>query len=165
MRLTRDTIAKLAMLPISALTSCHREVQRAETAPPKVEALPYRQASASEVFNLRTKCAELGDKMVQEDFHGPALSISGETHYDEKTNRCYVELDANSVDQNVKDFHNSLFDGQTKELLAFTGMSHGVMSGQVLASWNSESPDERKLSLNEQAIDYIREKMDDDRSG
>jgi hypothetical protein len=51
--------------------------------------------SPAEIFNLRTKCQELSDKMLAEyaiGAHGPALrTVSESTHYNPETNHCYYE--------------------------------------------------------------------------
>jgi hypothetical protein len=61
----------------------------------------FQTPTAAEVFNLRTKCAELGEKINGEyDFASPGnvtfklpfIKQEELSHYDPKTNRCYVEL-------------------------------------------------------------------------
>src|SRR5579862_6397756 len=71
--------------------------------------------TATEVFNLRQKCFELGEQMDKDMLHGPAVSQYAISNYSAKNNRCYVEL--------VTTFPGvfsmeRLFDGQTKEELA-----------------------------------------------
>lgn len=80
--------------------------------------------TANEVFDLRTKCAQLGQKILDDDVHGPAVSITEVSNYNAQTNRCYVKLEASPADlATPRDQHyldTSVFDGQTGELLAFT---------------------------------------------
>ncbi len=63
----------------------------------------FQKPTATEVFNLRTKCAELGEKINGEyDLTGIQGATADDlpypftqehfSHYDPKTNRCYVEL-------------------------------------------------------------------------
>jgi hypothetical protein len=77
--------------------------------------------TASEVFNLRTKCAQLGQKILDDDLHGPAVSIREVSNYNPQTNRCYVKLEASPADLSApmdKYYVNtSVYDGQTGELL------------------------------------------------
>jgi len=113
----------------------------------------FQKPTATEVFNLRTKCAELGAKINAEyDLTGIWLATSDElpypftqehfSHYDPKTNRCYVELRAtldlsalrvlstrNAKTLKTKDdflaryevdcLERRLYDGQTGEELVF----------------------------------------------
>ena len=91
---------------------------------PKPEPAKATPPTASEVFNLRNKCAQLGQKILDDDLHGPAVSISEVSNYNPQTNRCYVKLEASPGDLTTpRDQHyldTSVFDGQTGELLAFT---------------------------------------------
>jgi hypothetical protein len=51
-----------------------------------------RGASATDVFSLRTKCADLGEKIREKnDIVGNV--VNQVSHYDPKTNRCYVRID------------------------------------------------------------------------
>jgi hypothetical protein len=74
--------------------------------------------TATEVFNLRTKCAELARKFDEDMFHGIAVTQDVLSNYSIKENRCYVTLD--DSDGGIINHHNlrSLNDGQTRELLA-----------------------------------------------
>src|ERR1700730_17603927 len=55
--------------------------------------------TATEVFNLRNKCAELGEKIIDGNQPlGSALRQEQVSHYDPKTNRCYVELNVHMAD-------------------------------------------------------------------
>jgi hypothetical protein len=72
----------------------------------------FRPPSATEVFNLRSKCAELGEKILKQS--GYLYDVL--SHYDVRTNRCYVELTEHSLKENIYDRY--LYDGQTEEILA-----------------------------------------------
>lgn len=61
----------------------------------------FRPPTAAEVFNLRSKCAELGQKILDGNLTGPALTQSQVSHYDPETNRCYVRLDVDTADLTV----------------------------------------------------------------
>ena len=89
-------------------------------------------AQAAEPPTATEVCAELGEKIMEENDIGMALSQV--SRYDPRTNRCYVELIVLTPDftklQGV--FHRNLFDGQTKELLASASRDNDrPMGGQV----------------------------------
>jgi len=84
--------------------------------------------TASEVFNLRTKCAELVDKLSGEyviGVVGVALTSQVSSHYNPDMNRCYAEVvvtknfsydyKAHPIPDNYRT--TSLFDAQTKNLM------------------------------------------------
>ena len=107
--------AGLVVLTAAALPSL--------VAPLVVEATPPRQTigpSVAEVFALRSKCAELGEKILAGNSVGNALTQSQVSRYDPIANRCYVELDTHMADLDRFDEYNArtVFDGQTAELLA-----------------------------------------------
>jgi hypothetical protein len=87
------------------------------------------------VFNLRSKCAALGDRLLEETTIGIALTKSQVSHYEPRTNRCYVELTIQTadlskpIDQHYH--HRVLYDGQTKEMLASAQIERGKKSGMV----------------------------------
>lgn len=71
---------------------------------PAQEQPTFIPPSATEAFNLRTKCAELTDKIGKEhDFSGadvnqiPPFTQERSSHYDPKTNRCYVQIRVTAV--------------------------------------------------------------------
>ena len=53
--------------------------------------------SATEVFHLRSLCAKLGEQLFEETFIGSALTKDQVSHYDPKSNRCYVELTVQKI--------------------------------------------------------------------
>jgi hypothetical protein len=64
------------------LTMAHRSCLPPNAAP------TAPRASASEVFCLRSECAALGQKIVDEDVVGVALTVTAASHYNPGTNRC-----------------------------------------------------------------------------
>ncbi|MGA2114219.1 MAG: hypothetical protein ABSH56_05655 [Bryobacteraceae bacterium] len=66
---------------------------------------------------------------------GIALAQERVSHYDPKTNRCYVELTVHMADL-TRDGHFSrlLYDGQTGEMLAWTKVDMGAQTGWVMNS-------------------------------
>jgi hypothetical protein len=91
--------------------------------------------TATEIFNLRSKCAELGQKIltdnqVIENQFVKALAQTVMSHYDPRTNRCYVRLNEDMLYlpnkyRQAQDLQESyLFDGQTGESLAHLLVRH-----------------------------------------
>ena len=116
------------LLPaLAVLCACNREPPAKTSA----DEPTFSKPTASEVFNLRSRCAELGRRILTENVIGPALAQTQTTHYNPKTNRCFVELDVFSGDTTKpRDINNIyLYDGQTGELLTWTQDDHGVKSG------------------------------------
>jgi hypothetical protein len=96
---------------------------------PTEESRAFKKPSATEIFNLRSKCADMGAKML-EDKGGemPILSLnpisfmnqSQVTHYDVETNRCYIEFNSDYVTKKPNGGYQmrTVYDGQTGEVLA-----------------------------------------------
>lgn len=79
-----------------------------------------RLPTATEIFHLRSECAALGEKILDNYLVGSALYKSQVSHYDPKSNRCYVLYTVQTADTTKPlDYqHELLFDGQTGEMLA-----------------------------------------------
>jgi hypothetical protein len=79
-----------------------------------------RLPTATEVFHLRSECAALGRKILDGNFVGPAVQETQVSHYDPKSNRCYVLLTLQPADLTKASYRidNYLYDGQTGEMLA-----------------------------------------------
>lgn len=77
--------------------------------------------TATEIFNLRTKCAELSRQLDESLPYGPAWTRSTVSNYEPKSNRCYVTLEDD--DGAAHEHSINLYDGQTRELLAYTRRS------------------------------------------
>jgi hypothetical protein len=88
--------------------------------------------TATEVFNLRSRCAALAEKFLEENAIGSALTQFQISNYEPRTNRCYVEFTTQAIDPSKLDYHNrTLFDGQTREILAFAKTEKGQKAGMV----------------------------------
>lgn len=87
------------------------------------EASTFRAPSATELFDLQSKCSLLGAKILEGNFIGKALTQEQVSHYNPKDNRCYVKLTVSSADlMTPPDKYtddNFLYDGQSKEMLAY----------------------------------------------
>ena len=92
-----------------------------------------RQPMAKELFELRSKCAALGEKILENNIIGSTLTHSQVSHYDTKTGRCYVELTVQNADLSkpMTIFSRYLIDGQTEEQLAFQTIKDGKKSGMI----------------------------------
>jgi hypothetical protein len=120
-----------------ALCACQEPKSASETSKPKSAQPPAsnRLPTASEVFELRTKCAALGERIRDENFIGSALAQEEVSRYSPEANRCYVRLDVHTADLGTPPekfiSHTYLFDGQTRELLASLTAEGGKQFGQL----------------------------------
>lgn len=123
----------------------------------------FQLPTATEVFHLRSACAALGQKILEGNSIGSALTQDQISHYNPNINRCYVELDIQTADQTKQlDYLNRvLFDGQTKEMLAFARIQKGQKVGMVYdKQYRRTTPDNAGW---DDAISYIDAMMADDR--
>jgi hypothetical protein len=93
----------------------------------------FSPPTATEIFHLRSECAALGRKLLNENVRGPALTQTQISRYNPLTNRCYVELTVQTGDKRkgMAHFTDTLYDGQTVEMLAFTKIENEQKSGMV----------------------------------
>jgi hypothetical protein len=90
------------------------------------------QQQEQQLLTRRLECAELGEKIAEEYIIvGSALTQSQASHYDPRTNRCYVELIVQAADKPTDYQHRVLYDGQTNEMLAFAEIHNGKKGGKV----------------------------------
>jgi hypothetical protein len=148
---------RCAIVLLLLLIGCHTASK------PRVEAdTPVQKLRTStEVFELRSKCAAFGEKILNEHFIGSALSQSQTSHYNPKTNRCYVELTVQTADTTkpLDNFSRSLFDGQTGEVLTRATINKGAKWGMVYVRHEVTSS-----SFFDDANAYIDKMMSDDRN-
>ncbi|MDA8084004.1 MAG: hypothetical protein M0024_10145 [Nitrospiraceae bacterium] len=128
------------LLAIVVLSSCNEQktipavpqfTPSVPASPPTVRPLPQ---SATEIFNLRSECARLGNMIVKENPVGVALASSQISKYEPRTNRCYVEVVVQTANAKIAPdyLHRYLFDGQTKQMLAFAQYEKGVKDGMIV---------------------------------
>jgi nitrate reductase alpha subunit len=130
---------------------------------PSVDAPSFRSPTATEVFNLRSKCAELGEKILKNTVIGDALKKDQLSHYEPKTNRCYVQLTVWNANLAKGDeyFQQDLLDGQTGQVLAAIRRKNGLRSGDI-----SIDPSPLNGNSDELYVDasmFISKMMADDR--
>ena len=68
------------------LLACHKPLTSEPVADESESKEPIK------VFNLRTKCAKLGDQILQLRPVYPGMTPSQTSHFDVKTNLCYVDI-------------------------------------------------------------------------
>jgi hypothetical protein len=154
----------LALSVILSLSGCQERSAPAPCAPtPPVAAFSFRSPTATEVFNLRSKCAELGEKIMEKTVVGDALKKDQVSHYEPKTNRCYVQLtiwNAN-LTNGEENFEQSLVDGQTGQVLAAIRREKAAKSGHIYVDPSPLNGNSDELYLDTST--FIREMMEDDR--
>lgn len=100
------------------LCSCNNPTGQKQPVPTPAFRLP----TPTEAFDLQSKCTALGQKILEDNVIGSALTQEQVSRYDPTDNRCYVRLTVQTADLTtprenyVKD--NFLEDGQTGEILA-----------------------------------------------
>jgi hypothetical protein len=131
------------------------------------------QPTATEVFHLRSECATLGEKLADRivDAYRAEYHVSSYyqlSHYDARTNRCYVKLQSVFADKktpvNYYYLNTCLYDGQTGERLACARQrtdKHSVFQPDQNTS-DIDTLDKFQLSSDE-AYAFINERMADDR--
>jgi hypothetical protein len=107
---------KLAVLLTIVLIGCRPEPRQPEAQKPT-----QKSPSLTEVFNLRSRCAELAHKIDEGLAYGSAVSREVASNYSVQSNRCYVTLSDVTTRPNgsLSGTSTNLYDGQTQELLAF----------------------------------------------
>jgi hypothetical protein len=82
---------------------------------------------------LRSACAARGEQILEGNFIRSAVYQEQFSRYSPSTNRCYVEMrvQTGDLDENSDRFAQYLYDGQTREMLAFAQIQNGKKSGKV----------------------------------
>ncbi len=78
--------------------------------------------TAEEAYRLQDDCTRRGERILNENLIGSALTQEEVSRYNATTNRCYVRLDVHAKNLNDRDKYDVssyLKDGQTGELLAY----------------------------------------------
>jgi hypothetical protein len=165
-------LSAIVLTSLGMLASCKGTNYGPQTATPAVAtpAIPAAAIpTATEVFHLRSECAQLAEKMLEkqkkeEDTTGSDY-WSQLSHYSPDTNRCYVQIVSETADRGASD--EVLYDGQTGEKLAsilYTGK--GCPTGnscQAIGITPPEHPICTGCTSGEDANAYIEGLMGDDR--
>jgi hypothetical protein len=115
------------LIAAAVLTGCNKN-------PDQTDAKPFQPPTATEVFNLRSQCAEFAMKWRSAGY--PFRTTSWVSHYAPRSNRCYIKTESSSVNptNNRPKTLTSLYDGQTEELLAWTSQEGESLSAS-LTGW------------------------------
>ena len=130
---------------------------------PPVDTPSFRSPTATEIFNLRSRCAELGEKILKNTVIADALKKDQVSHYEPKTNRCYVQLTVWNANLTKGDeyFQQDLFDGQTGQVLAAIRREKGTRSGEIYIDPYPPAGNSDELYLDTSI--FINKAMADDR--
>jgi hypothetical protein len=140
----------------------------ASVAVARADVLAQSLESVTEEARFRSACAASGEQILAANFIRSAVHQEQFARYSPQTSRCYVEMRVHTVDRNeldhneyVERFGRFLYDGQTKELLAFAQIKDGKKSGRVF------DLNHRTTSFEnggwDDATEYIHAMMMDDR--
>jgi hypothetical protein len=119
-------------LPLSpALIACFLVVSIIRVA--AAAELEPQFALAAEVEQQRSACAAAGEEILADNAIGSAAYQDQFSRYSPRTNRCFVEMLVQTLtaDERSDRTGRFLYDGQTKELLAFVQIRDGKKSGRV----------------------------------
>ena len=123
----------------------------------------YNLPTATEVFHLRQECVALGQKILDNNIVGAALTSSQVSHYNPVTNRCYIQLTTMSANLSNDYFSNYLFDGQTGEMLASATKEKGKKEyGSIFSGPAKTTVSDPSETTFQSTNDYIGEIMNDD---
>ena len=89
--------------------------------------------SITEDARFRSACTASGQQILAANFIRSAIRQEQVSRYNPRTSRCYVEMQVQTLDreEHVERFGRFLYDGHTKELLAFAQIRDGKKSGRV----------------------------------
>jgi hypothetical protein len=95
--------------------------------------LPADFAAAAEEERQRAACAVSGEQILAANAIRNAVYQEQFSHYSPRTGRCYVEMrvEVMGSDEGADRFGRFLYDGETRELLAFAEIKEGKKSGRV----------------------------------
>ena len=116
---------------------------------------------AAEQVRLRAACAAAGEQILASNYLRSAVYQEQFSRYSAQTGRCYVEMRVETMPDDGSDrVGRYLYDGMTKELLAYAVTKKGKKSGRVY------DLNHRTLSFENSGFDdaseYIYRMMADD---
>jgi len=93
----------------------------------------HQTLAATEEVQLRSACDAWAQQILEGNFIRSALYQEQFSRYSPMTNRCYVEIRVQTGELNERSdrFGRYLYDGQTREMLAFAQIQNGKKSGKV----------------------------------
>ena len=89
--------------------------------------------AATEDVHQRSTCATWAQEILEGNLIRSALYQEQFSRYSPRTNRCYVEIrvQTGELEERSDRFGQYLYDGQTREMLAFAEIQNGKKSGKV----------------------------------
>ncbi len=123
----------------------------------------HQNPAATGDVQLRSACAAWGEQILEGNFIRSAVYQEQFSRYGLRTNRCYVEMRVQTVDLNEHSdrFARYLYDGQTREMLAFAQIQNGKKTGKVFDLHHRTTSFENAGW--DDASEYIYAMMADDR--
>ena len=93
----------------------------------------HQTAATAQDGQLRSACAASAQQILEGNLIRSALYEEQFSRYSPRTNRCYVELRVQTGELNERSdrFGRYLYDGETREMLAFAQIQNGKKSGKV----------------------------------
>jgi len=93
----------------------------------------HQTAATAQDGQLRSACASSAQQILEGNLIRSALYEEQFSRYSPRTNRCYVELRVQTGELNERSdrFGRYLYDGETREMLAFAQIQNGKKSGKV----------------------------------
>jgi hypothetical protein len=120
----------------------------------------FQFPTATEVFNLRTKCQQAGEKLDSSLAYGPHWSRQLTTNYRIETGRCYAEV--YDTDATTDELIRSLYDAQTRDQLAFAKKRKDTESGMIFMDNNIDTASDCHVGGDcgfAKVNDFINQKM------
>jgi hypothetical protein len=89
--------------------------------------------AATEEARLRAACTAFGERILASNLVRSAVYQAQFSRYSVRTGRCYVEMMVQTItrEEKLNRVGRFLYDGQTRELLAFAEIKDGKKSGRV----------------------------------
>jgi hypothetical protein len=93
----------------------------------------HQNRAIIEDVQRRSLCAAWAQQILDSNFVAAALYQEQFWRYSQSTNRCYVEIrvQTGGLSEQSERFGQYLYDGETRELLAFAQIQNGKKSGKV----------------------------------
>jgi hypothetical protein len=85
------------------------------------------------IEEVQLRCADWAEQILEGNFVRSALYQEQFWRYSPSSNRCYVEIrvETSELSEHSDRFGQYLYDGETRELLAFAQIQNGKKSGKV----------------------------------
>ena len=128
-------------------------------------ALDISATSAQSLLDEKIKCQKLGQIIFDEQIQLESEYVTFRTNFDRKNQNCYVLIDKTPSNMSQKKLWRTsdLYDGATKEIIAFTFYGRDENWIERMTSWYVDG----KNSISQNGLDaaekYIADKMKTER--